>query len=155
MSHLILSKLSFKPVEKKKPKVTHNRTNRFSKKLYCVCIEESLNNFKAYIDMKNDKEFSDILALPFTEKSYDLKGKTKVFSRNKKGKVCCILRDKLHAKFFPGLPSQYTPFRHNYVYSGYVVTIEGKHYFDVEDIFENVAFCRELVSSRLLKEDNK
>ena len=148
MSKVLLTKLSFKPVEKKKP-IHKSKLYKVSKKLYCVCIEESFGNFVAHLNMKNDKDFPDILSIPFTDKSYNLEGKTKIFtiSRNKKGQPTCILRDKNIAKFFPGLNTQYTPFRHKYVYSGYIVNVNGKHQFDVEDIFDNVVFCQDLIDN--------
>lgn len=147
MGKIILSNLSFKPVEKKRKSPTNNGLRKVSKKVYCVCVEKSFNEFVAHINMKNDKDFPDIRELPFTERSYDLKGKLKVFSiiPDKNNKIVCIIRDKLTAINFPGLPTNYTPFRNNYVYSGYIVNIDNKHYFDVEDVYENVNCCRYLI----------
>lgn len=157
MGRVILPKFSFKPIEKKRTTPVNNGLHRISKRLYCICVEETPNNFVAHINMKNDKVVPDIQVLPFTERSYDLKGKTKVFSVfsdiNNRG--ICIIREKTHATNFPGLTSQYTPFRNNYVYSGYIVSINGKHYFDVDDVYENVNYCRYLIYDDELKTDSE
>lgn len=142
MTKVILTGFSFKPVEKKKKITTSNHNNKVSKKVYCICIEKSPNEFVAHVDMKNDPDFSDILELPFSEKSYNLKGKEVVFTVNKddKGKSIMLVRNKRLANIFPGLPIQYTPFKNNYVYSGYVIKVKGNYYFDVIDIHSHKSY---------------
>ena len=131
MTKVILTGFAFKPVEKKKKITTSNHNNRVSKKVYCICIEKSPNEFVAHIDMKNDPEFSDILEIPFSEKSYNLKGKEKVFTVNKdkNGKSVMIVRNQQLATIF-----------HNYVYSGYIIKIKGNYYFDVTDIHSHKSY---------------
>lgn len=72
------------------------------------------------------------LVLPLTDKSFELKGREKVFSHTKEehGYVC-YLRTKERANLFPGIPEQYTTVAPNWMCSGYVVRIKGKLYFDL------------------------
>ena len=158
MTKVILTGFTFKPVQKKKKITTSNHNNRVSKKIHCICIEKSPNEFVAHIDMKNDPEFSDILEIPFSEKSYNLKGKEKVFTVNKdkNGKSVMIVRNQQLATIFPGIPIQYTPFKHNYVYSGYIIKIKGNYYFDVTDIhshksYFNIVSCNTNIKPLILK----
>lgn len=141
MSSAILSKLSFKPVEKKRV-VNINKPRVVSKLLFCVCVyNKDTNEFEAHIDMHNDPNYPDTWVLPFTDNSRSLKGKSRVFALelDKFGHHVCIIRDEHHANNFPGLDTQYTPFRDNYVYSGYVVKDNGKHKFDMKNVIEPVS----------------
>lgn len=146
MKNIKLSNLAFKPINKK-PKVTNNKIA--NKKLYCVCIETKPNVFKAYVNIPSNLEFPDTVAIDFSKDSYNLKGKEKVFTveKDSKGRSICIIRNKLDATNFPGLPSQYTPFKHKFVYSGYVIKINDKHYFDVTDVLDSAEYHRDLVSN--------
>lgn len=72
------------------------------------------------------------LVLPLTDKSFELKGREKVFSRLKgEHGYVCYLRTKERANLFPGIPEQYTTVAPNWMCSGYVVRIKGKLYFDL------------------------
>lgn len=117
---------TFKPAKK----VTVRNYHKVSGKTYALCIQEE-DIFYAHVKMKeNDSR----LCMPFSPRSYDLKGKTIVFSVNpdERGNIVTHIRSEQKARHFPGLPTQYTPFRNNWIYSGYIVTIDGKKYFDVE-----------------------
>ena len=156
MKNFVLNGCSFKPVELKKHKTSIEHKPIYKKKVYCVCIEETPNNFKAYVNAESNLEFPDTISIPFTERSYNLKGKTKVFtiSKDKKGKSICIIRTLLDANNCPGLPTQYTPFKHKYVYSGYIVKINGKKQFDVVEVFDNLSYCKDLVKNIRIKDTN-
>ena len=72
------------------------------------------------------------LVLPLTDKSFELKGREKVFSHSKgEHGYVCYLRTKERANLFPGIPEQYTTVAPNWMCSGYVVRIKGKLYFDL------------------------
>lgn len=147
MNKILLTGFVFKPVELKKHKPNHNSKN-CHKLYYCVCVEKEPNVFVAHLNLKNDLEFPDILEIPFTAQSYDLKGKTRIFTKqkDKNGKSTYIIRNISDATHFPGLPTQYTPFRHKYVYSGHIVKSEKGHEFDVIDIIDYMSLCTHLIS---------
>ena len=78
----------------------------------------------------------DLLVLDFTERSYDLTGKTNVFSRtvDSKGKRIRFIRNLINAKFMPGLPEQYIPFAPNWIVRGYIVKDNGISKFDFKSL---------------------
>lgn len=71
-------------------------------------------------------------ALPFTPESFDLRGRTKVFGINGDDKV--YLRTEDHAKWFPGLDTQYCSLRNGYDIVGDIVTINKNRYFNLKNV---------------------
>ena len=146
MTKVILTGFKFKPIHIKKQRNKSSSTH-VSKRLYCVCIEESPENFKAYINIPSDLEFPDVYVIPFTKTSYNLTGKTDIFSRypDKNGKYTRLCRTKVHANSFPNLEELYTPFRDRYVYSGYIVNIDGQHEFEATEFIDHYINANHLV----------
>lgn len=92
--------------------------------------------YKVSINMENDPVHPDLLVLDFTERSYDLTGKTNVFSRtvDSKGRRIRFIRNLINAKFMPGLPEQYIPFAPNWIVRGYIVKDNGTMKFDFKSL---------------------
>ena len=69
--------------------------------------------------------------LPFTKKSYDLKGKTNIFSKTK-GKYGYTrhVRTEDKAKVFPGDSDKYIPFAPNWMVKGNIINDKGILKFD-------------------------
>lgn len=69
--------------------------------------------------------------LPFTKKSYNLKGKTSIFSKTK-GKYGYIrhIRTEDKAKDFPGDSDKYVPFAPNWIVKGDIINDKGVLKFD-------------------------
>ena len=69
--------------------------------------------------------------LPFTKKSYDLKGKTSIFSKTK-GKYGYTrhVRTEDKAKVFPGDSDKYVPFAPNWMVKGDIINDKGVLKFD-------------------------
>ena len=69
--------------------------------------------------------------LPFTKKSYDLKGKTSIFSKTK-GKYGYTrhVRTEDKAKVFPGDSDKYVPFAPNWIVKGDIINDKGVLKFD-------------------------
>ena len=130
MGFKLVHGLAFKPVEYKKNNITPKR--KYNKRTYmcCVCVQEN-DKFFAKVRVNN----SDVI-IPFTEESYSVKGKREVFTTmlNQFGKPIKIIRSKQHADHFPGIDTQYTPFRKDYVYSGYLVDKDDSKEFAATDI---------------------
>ncbi len=136
---MINTKFNFKFKTIDKPK--HKTTSKIkkSKYTYCICALEE-DGFVARIQLnKDDDAETKTLVIPFTEESYSLKGKTKIFTKkpDKDGRIITVLRNKTLAELHPGIDSIYTPLRDNFVYGGYVVEINDKHYFDITECFTN------------------
>ena len=120
-------------VAKSKPKRnTTHKPVRISRLCKAVVILNNNNEYVAKINLKNDANHPDTLVIPFTKNSYELKGKEYVFGRQKDkyNHYVCHIRSKFDVTMFPGLDTQYSVFKPNIVVGGYIVRIDGKHYFN-------------------------
>lgn len=123
------------------PKPKHNKTSdgikRTTNKIVKGKVFQDENGtYKVSINMENDPVHPDLLVLDFTERSYDLTGKTNVFSRtvDSKGRRIRFIRNLINAKFMPGLPEQYIPFAPNWIVRGYIVKDNGTMKFDFKSL---------------------
>lgn len=99
-------------------------------------FQDENGTYKVSISMENDPVHPDLLVLDFTERSYDLTGKTNVFSRtvDSRGIRTRFIRNLINAKFMPGLPEQYIPFAPNWIIRGYIVKDNGTMKFDFKSL---------------------
>lgn len=123
------------------PKAKRNKTSdgikRTTNKIVKGKVFQDENGtYKVSISMENDPVHPDLLVLDFTERSYDLTGKTNVFSRtvDSKGRRIRFIRNLINAKFMPGLPEQYIPFAPNWIVRGYIVKDNGTMKFDFKSL---------------------
>lgn len=118
-----------------------------------VALDEGI--YVAKINLQNDENHPDTLVIPFTEESYNLKGKEYVFSKNKDkyNHYTCYIRTKYNATNFPGLTTQYEVLKPNIVVGGYIVRINGKHYFEYTQFVSTNETCPEYMP--LITDDNK
>lgn len=123
------------------PKAKRNKTSdgikRTTNKIVKGKVFQDENGtYKVSINMENDLVHPDLLVLDFTERSYDLTGKTNVFSRtvDSKGRRIRFIRNLINAKFMPGLPEQYIPFASNWIVRGYIVKDNGTMKFDFKSL---------------------
>ena len=104
-------------------------------------IKIEAKNKRGYVILE-DEEYKVLLAnendcihnrkiLPFTKKSYDLKGKTSIFSKTK-GKYGYTrhVRTEDKAKVFPGDSDKYVPFAPNWMVKGDIINDKGILKFD-------------------------
>ena len=114
-----LKSLSFKiTVPKNKVKESPNKIIEKNKKGK-VFIDTD-GNFKVLVSIDNNP---NMLKLSFTDKSYELKGKKYVFTRNldKNGKRILYIRNKEKANYDYGDSSVYIPFAPNWIVLGNVI----------------------------------
>ena len=73
--------------------------------------------------------------LPFTKRSYDLKGKTSIFTKTK-GKYGYTrhVRTEDKAKVFPGDSDKYVPFAPNWIVKGDIINDKGVLKFDFVEL---------------------
>lgn len=156
MTKVILAGFKFKAVPKKRTINKSDNNHKITKLVYCVCHKESDGNYVAHIRLRNDPVYPDILSIPFTKESYSLKGKEKIFTKtcDETGRYTCIVRRKQEANLFPGSDKTYSPFRENCVYSGYIVKIKDKLYFDVSETLNNYRYCPEILDSDIRNYDS-
>lgn len=133
--------LKLMPFKVAVPKPKRNKTSdgvkRTSNKITKGKVfQDEDGTFKVAIDMQNDETHPDLRILEFTERSYDLTGKTNVFSRtvDKHGRRTRFIRNVIDAKFMPGLPEQYIPFAPNWIVRGYIVNDNGTMKFDFKSL---------------------
>ena len=101
-----------------------------------VVFQDEDGTYKVYISMENDPNYPDLLVIPFTERSYDIVGRTTVFTRevDERGKRTRYIRSELKAIFMPGDSKRYIPFAPNWIVKGHIVRENGTLKFDFDDI---------------------
>ena len=131
---------SFKLIPKKRV-IKHDGNKRLTSKLVkgiCRIID---GEYKIQLDIRlikpdiiNDAH-PDILVIPFTEESYELKGLTNIFSKtcDEQGRYTRYVRNETSAKFYLNDSDRYVPFCRNWVCSGYIVRRDGKLMFDFNE----------------------
>lgn len=134
----LLKVMPFKvAVPKPKRNKTSDSIKRTTNKIVKGKVFQDENGtYKVSISMENDPVHPDLLVLDFTERSYDLTGKTNVFSRtvDSRGIRTRFIRNLINAKFMPGLPEQYIPFAPNWIVRGYIVKDNGTMKFDFKSL---------------------
>ena len=108
-------------------------------------VKIEAKNKRGYVILE-DEEYKVLLAnesydihnrkiLPFTKKSYDLKGKTSIFSKTK-GKYGYTrhVRTEDKAKVFPGDSDKYVPFAPNWMVKGNIINDKGILKFDFVEL---------------------
>ena len=138
---VLLMGFRFNPVKKKR--ALPNNTKSVSRKVHCVAIKVD-GEFMAQITMNRQ----EVLVIPFTKNSFNLKGKTKVFSvkKDKRTKTpIMFIRTEQEAIVSPGIPTQYKVLEENYVYYGKIIKEKGKYYFDVVDCVDRINRCEHLI----------
>ena len=94
-------------------------------------VKIEAKNKRGYVILE-DEEYK---ILPFTKRSYDLKGKTSIFSKTK-GKYGYTrhVRTEDKAKVFPGDSDKYVPFAPNWMVKGDIINDKGILKFDFVEL---------------------
>lgn len=126
----------------KKKRNVSTKSNVISRVCRAIVIKDD-EGFKAKINIDN-KENSDILLIPFTTESYDIKGKEIIFSKERidNGRFLCLIRDKASSNLYNNV-ERYIPFRENIVITGNIVRIDGKMYFRYKDFISFSPFVKD------------
>ena len=94
----------------------------------CVILEDE--EYKVLLANEN-YDIHNRKILPFTKRSYDLKGKTSIFTKNKsKYGYTRHIRTEDKAKVFPGDSDKYVPFAPNWIVKGDIINDKGILKFD-------------------------
>ena len=126
----------------KKKRNTSTESNVISRVCRAVVIKDD-EGFKAKISINNEED-SDILLIPFTTESYNIKGKEVIFSKERidDGRFVCLIRDKASSKLYNNVEC-YTPFRENIVITGNILRIDGKMYFRYKEFISFSPFVED------------
>lgn len=126
------SGFSIKPVKKARVKVSS--TPIIKQALYCkpVYVDDTV---MAHINTRGLDGYENVTILPFSKESFELRGKTHIFAREKSkdGKYVHILRSKDIAEMYPGDEDRYTPICKNSIYKGYIVKNNNELVFKVTE----------------------
>lgn len=135
----------------KKKRNVSTKSNVISRICRAVVIKDD-EGFKAKINIDNE-ETSDILVIPFTTESYDIKGREIIFSKERinNGRFLCLIRDKASSNLYNDV-EHYIPFRENIVITGNIVRIDGKMYFRYKEFISFSSFVEDY-KPRLTHED--
>lgn len=125
-----------------KVKVKHetNSSTKLGKKCLAVVIKDNDNILKARLvtsPVEDNEWFNEFRVIAFTEDSFNLKGKTHVFlkERDKYGHKVCVIRNYyMQIRLYPGLDTQYDALYEGLLVRGHIVKKNCKHYFDYEDL---------------------
>ena len=137
MSKNIFTKFVINPCIKIKVKRKNNSFTKIGKKCNAVIINHD-DELKAKIITSpvEDSVQQEFLVLPLTPDSFNLKGKTYVFAKNKDeyGHYICIIRERINSIINPGLDTQYDALKEGLLISGHIVEKDNKRYFSYENI---------------------
>ena len=123
---------TFKPVVIKPKKITSSH-KPLTKILYCLATKDENNQWIAKINTKGIEGYEELTILPFTEKSFELKGRNNVFrtKKDKTGHWVRVIRTDVEAEFYPGNIQDYCTLCENCVFSGHIVKVDGITQFDM------------------------
>lgn len=129
-------KFTIKPAAlkpKKDPTVSNNK-KYLTKILYCIAHNTD-NGWKAYINTRGLEGYEDLTILPFTEKSFELKGRRDVFLHHKDstGHWVRIMRNQIDSIISPGSPEVYCTLCENDCFTGHIIKIDGILQFDMSN----------------------
>lgn len=137
MATTTFSGFSIKPVKKVRVKVSS--TPIIKQVLYCkpVYVNDEL---VAHINTRGIDGYEKVTILPFSKESFELKGKTHIFAKEKNsdGKYVHILRSKDTSEMYPGDKERYTPICENSIYKGYVVKHNKELLFNVIEYISTI-----------------
>lgn len=131
------SGFSIKPVKKVRVKVSS--TPVIKQALYCkpVYVNDEL---VAHINTKGLDGYENVTILPFSKESFELRGKTHIFSKEKNsdGKYVHILRSKDTAEMYPCSEERYTSICENSIYKGYIIKRNNDLVFNVTEYVSTI-----------------
>ena len=125
-------KFTIKPSALKKPKAPSDNKKYLTKILYCVAHNTD-NGWRAYINTRGLEGYEDLTILPFTEKSFELKGRRDVFLHHKDstGHWVRIMRNQTDSIISPGSPEVYCTLCENDCFTGHIMKVDGVLQFDM------------------------
>lgn len=144
MSNTILN-FTLKPFVKKKVKNTSIRPANASR--LCAGVVVVIDGeYRIKIYTKYDEDFDESIIIPFTEESFNLKGRKRVFSKHKDkyGHNILYIRDKNESIGKPLSSDIYTSVVEREVCTGYILRRNGALYFDLRETHGKGKYANEL-----------
>ena len=125
--------------------------------LYALANKDENGEWKATVNIKGLNELKeemhiepeiDIVVLPFTEKSFELKGRSIIFrvKKDETGHWVRVHRTYDEANFFPGNREDFCTLCENCVFSGHIVKYGGKYMFNMSVFQGTKKQCENLLT---------
>ena len=148
---------TIKPSALKPKRTTSNNDSKkyLTKILYCVA-HNTEDGWKAHINTRGLEGYEDLTILPFTKKSFELKGRRDVFlhHKDKTGHWVRIMRSSMQSIINPGSPEVYCTLCENDCFTGHIVKIDGVLQFDMSS-YKGIATEYYAQLTRINKKDNE
>lgn len=108
---------------------------------FCLAVvfkdEDKLKARLITSPVEDNDWFTEFHVIDFTEESFNLRGKTHVFlkERDKYGHRVCVIRNGYKKVYLsPGLDTQYDTLYEGLLVKGHIIKKNGKHYFNYEQL---------------------
>jgi hypothetical protein len=103
--------------------------------LICTAIKTSDGKWEAHVNTKHLQDYKDITVLPFSEGTFNLKGKNDIFSINpdNKGHYTRIMLDNIDCMATPETSSMWTTLRDKHLFKGKIIKIDGQLFFNIKE----------------------
>lgn len=150
MRKLFLPTFSINLARIKTKRETNTNVKSISRRCLAVVIEDD-GILKACIEPNEHDNITDKVIIPFTERSFNLKGRTHVYStkKDKNNRNILCIRDAWTSIHSPGTSEQYVTLKKNALISGKVIKLQNKMYFDYEELIAFNSYCPHINSVRI------
>lgn len=103
--------------------------------LICTAIKTSDNKWEAHVDTKHLQDYNDITVLPFSEETFNLKGKNDLFSINPddKRRYTRIMLDNVDCTMSPNTSSMWTTLRDKHLFKGNIIKTDNQLFFNIKE----------------------
>ena len=94
--------------------------------------------------VEDNNWFTEFRVIDFTEESFNIRGKTHVFlkEKDKYGHRVCVIRRRYNEIYLsPGLDTQYDAILEGLLVKGHIIKKNGKHYFNYEQLVAYTEYC--------------
>lgn len=137
---------TIKPVTKTRKHTAPKKQVKYM--LYCIPIKQEDGSYLAKINTRGIDGYENITILPFTLKSFDIKGRKHLFKKEKlEGKYMvhlALTQNEVELNYYS--PEIYTSIFENNIFKGHIVEIGGKKQFDMIDYVGHIKHSDHLLN---------
>lgn len=109
--------------------------NVISSTLICTAVKTSDDKWEAHINTKHLQDYNDVTVLPFSDETFNLKGKNDLFSKepDKNGRYTRIILDNVDCTMTPETSSMWTTLRDRHTFKGKIIKVDNQLFFNVKE----------------------
>lgn len=103
--------------------------------LTCTAVKTSDDKWEAHVNTKHLQDYNDVTVLPFSEETFNLKGKNDLFSKepDKNGRYTRIILDNVDCTMSPETSSMWTTLRDRHVFKGKIIKVDNQLFFNIKE----------------------